>query len=216
MNIAIFGASGATGKLLTERALAAGHTVSALVRSPENFPYSARVRVIKGSTFDPAPVAETLRNTDAVLSALGAKSPFKKEDVLQRAIPPILKSMSEHGIKRIIALGSAGALTSSLDRQPAIGRWFATNIIYKHVLKYPVLEQIAQYHDLSASSLDWTMVLPPVLTNLPGRGRYRNRRRCPAAPRHHDLPLRRRRLHDAATHHHHMAPQRRLHHLVIP
>ena len=87
MNIALFGASGGTGKLLTERCLAAGHTVSALVRTPEKFPYSARVRVIKGSAFDTSAVAETLLGADAVLSALGAKSPFKKEDVLQRAIP---------------------------------------------------------------------------------------------------------------------------------
>ena len=173
MNIAIFGASGATGKLLTERCLAAGHTVSALIRNPDAVAFRNKVRIIKGSAFDPSPITETLRGADAVLSALGAKSPFKKEDVLQRAIPPILKSMSELGVKRIIALGSAGALTSSLDRQPALSRWFAQKIIYRHLLKYPVLEQISQYHDLSTSTLDWTMVLPPVLTNLPGRGRYR-------------------------------------------
>ena len=173
MNIAIFGASGGTGKLLTERCLTAGHTVSALVRNPDAFVFRNKVRIVKGSAFDPVPIAETLRGTDVVLSALGAKSPFKKEDVLQRAIPPILQSMSGLGVRRIIALGSAGALTSSLDRQPALGRWFAKKIIYKHLLKYPVLEQIAQYHDLSTSNLDWTMVLPPVLTNLPGRGRYR-------------------------------------------
>ena len=173
MNLAIFGASGATGKLLTERCLAAGHIVSALVRNPDAFAFRDKVRIIQGSAFDPAAISQTLKNSDAVLSALGAKSPFKKEDVLQRAIPPILKSMSRQGIKRIIALGSAGALTSSLDRQPAIGRWFAQKVIYKHLLKYPVLEQISQFDDLSHSNLDWTMLLPPVLTNLPGRGRYR-------------------------------------------
>ena len=173
MNIAIFGASGATGKLLTGRCLAAGHTVTALIRNPDAFALRDKVRIIQGSAFDPSPISETLKNADAVLSALGAKSPFKKEDVLQRAIPLIVAAMQQHGPRRIVALGSAGALDSSLDNQPALSRWFAKNIIYKHVLKYPVLEQISQYNDLSHSTLDWTMLLPPVLTNLPGRGRYR-------------------------------------------
>jgi uncharacterized protein YbjT (DUF2867 family) len=35
MNIAVFGATGLTGGLVVERALAAGHRVTALVRSPE-------------------------------------------------------------------------------------------------------------------------------------------------------------------------------------
>jgi len=173
MHISLFGATGATGKLLTERALAAGHTVSALIRTPEKFPYAARVRVIKGSAFDLSAIAETLTGADAVLSALGAKSPFKNEDVLPRAVPLIVRSMSELGVKRIVALGSAGALATSLDKQPAYRRWIVQKIVYNYLLKYPVLEQISQYKTLSASTLDWTMVMPPMLTNGPAKGRYR-------------------------------------------
>ena len=47
MNIAIFGASGATGNLLTERCLAGNHNVTALLRTPEKFPFRDRVRVIQ-------------------------------------------------------------------------------------------------------------------------------------------------------------------------
>jgi putative NADH-flavin reductase len=173
MHIAIFGATGATGRLLTERCLAAGHTVSALVRTPENFPYSARVRVVRGSAFDSSAIAETLTGADAVLSALGAKSPFRNENVLPRAIPLIVAAMQVHGPRRIIALGSAGAEATSLDKQPAWRRWIVQTIVYNVFLKYPVLEQISQYKTLSASALDWTMVMPPMLSNAPGRGAYR-------------------------------------------
>ncbi len=38
MKIALFGASGGTGTLLTNRCLAAGHQVTALLRSPDIFP----------------------------------------------------------------------------------------------------------------------------------------------------------------------------------
>lgn len=177
MNIAIFGASGATGKLLTERCLAAGYTVSALLRTPDTFPYKddSKVRIVQGSVVDseaPAAIADTLNGADAVLSALGAKSPFKKEDVLERAIPLIASAMQTFGPHRIIALGSAGARPDSLDRQPAYRRWIVQKIVYNVFLKYPVLSQISQWHTLSTSDLDWTMVMPPMLTNAPAKGRY--------------------------------------------
>ncbi len=173
MKIAIFGASGGTGKLLTERCLAAGHSVSALLRRPAEFASREQVRVVQGSAFDPAAIADTLQGTSVVLSALGAKSPFKREDVLERAIPLVVAAMQASGPKRIIALGSAGALSTSLDRQPALSRWLAKKFVYNGLLKYPVLDQVAQHAALSTSGLDWTMVLPPVLTNTSARGRYR-------------------------------------------
>ena len=173
MNIAIFGANGRTGSLLTGRALAAGHTVSALVREPTKFSYAARTRVIQGSIFDPAAIADTLRDTDAVFSALGAHSPFKKEDVLERAMPLIVAGMEQYGPGRLIALGSAGALPTSLDKQPAWRRWIVQTIVYNVFLKYPVESQVSQYATLSSSHLDWTMVMPPMLTDGPARGRYR-------------------------------------------
>ena len=173
MNVAIFGANGRTGTLLTERCLAAGHHVSALVREPSKFALRDRVRIVKGSIFDPVAVGDAIRNTEAVFSALGAHSPFKKEDVLERAVPVIVSRMEEHGPKRMIALGSAGALASSLDKQPAWRRWIVQTIVYNVFLKYPVESQIAQYRTLSGSGLDWTMVMPPMLTDGKGRGKYR-------------------------------------------
>jgi putative NADH-flavin reductase len=172
MKIAIFGASGATGQLLTERCLGAGYSVTALLRRPENFAQRDQVRVVQGSAFDAALVRETVAGADVVLSALGARS-LKKEDVLERAVPLIVAAMKQTGVRRIIALGSAGALPDSLRKQPAWRRWIVENMVYKTMLKWPVASQISQYATLSSSGLDWTMVMPPMLTNSPGRGVYR-------------------------------------------
>lgn len=169
MRVTIFGASGATGKLLTERCLAAGYSVTALVRTPEAYSYASQVRVVKGDAFNPQAVAEALVGADVVMSALGAKS-LKKEDVLERAVPLIVAAMEKNGPKRIIALGSAGALPTALDKQPAWRRWIVQHIVYNTFLKYPVASQIAQYKTLSASSLDWTMPMPPMLRNVDGKG----------------------------------------------
>lgn len=169
MKVAIFGASGSTGRLLTERSLAAGYEVSALVRRPEGFALRDPVRVVEGSAFDPVAVRRTIEGADVVLSALGARS-WRREDVLERAVPLIVAAMRETGVRRIIALGSAGAREDSMKKQAAIQRWIVQHIVYKTILKWPVVSQIAQWKILSASGLEWTMVMPPMLTNGPGRG----------------------------------------------
>jgi putative NADH-flavin reductase len=172
MKIALFGASGRTGNLLTERALAGGHTVSALLRRPAEFPFRDRVRVVSGDAFDSRAIAETLEGADVVLSALGARS-LGNEAVLERAVPLIVAAMQAHGPRRIVTLGSAGALDSSLDKQSALRRFVVEKIVYRTVLKWPVASQRAQWAALSASGLDWTMVMPPMLTNGRATGRYR-------------------------------------------
>jgi putative NADH-flavin reductase len=172
MKVSIFGASGATGTLLTERCLAAGYEVTALLRSPEKFSLRDRVRVIQGNAFDADAVRRTVEGADVVLSALGART-WRREDVLERAIPLIVEAMRATGVRRIVALGSAGAEADSLKKQPFISRWIAENIIYKTVLKWPVVSQIAQWKTLSTSGLDWTMVMPPKLENAKPRGNLR-------------------------------------------
>lgn len=177
MKIAIFGASGATGKLLTQRSLAAGYQVTALLRNPEKFPTHDGFNVIQGSVFDLPLVRQTIEGVDVVLSALGANS-LKKEDVLERAVPQIIAAMQQtttqpKPVNRIIVLGSAGALPDSLDKQPAWRRWIVHNILYNTLLKWPVASQISQWNNLSHSNLDWTMVMPPMLTNSPAHGTYR-------------------------------------------
>ncbi|NYF50010.1 NAD(P)-dependent oxidoreductase [Tunturiibacter gelidoferens] len=189
MKIALFGASGATGKLLTQRCIHAGYEVTALFRStpPPHLLFTRpaspgareplNFKIVRGSAFDPSPVRQTIAGADIVLSALGANS-LKKEDVLERAIPQIIAAMQDtetqaKPVRRIIVLGSAGALSTSLDKQPAWRRWIVQNIVYNTLLKWPVASQISQWNNLSHSSLDWTMVMPPMLTNTPGRGAYR-------------------------------------------
>ena len=172
MRVAIFGASGGTGKLLTEASLGRGWEVSVLVRSPERFEFRDRVRVVEGNAFDAGAISRTLEGADAVLSALGARS-LGKEDVLERAVPLIVAAMQERGPRRIVALGSAGALDDSLKKQPGYRRWIVENVVYKTMLKWPVASQRAQWVALSASGLDWTMVMPPMLTNGAAKGRYR-------------------------------------------
>jgi putative NADH-flavin reductase len=171
MNIAIFGASGKTGLLLTERCLARGYAVTALVRTPAKFPYRDRVRVVQGDAFDPVRVRDTVTGADVVLSALGARS-LGNEQVLERSVPVIVAAMQHSGVRRIIALGAAGTKQDAFKCQPAPLRWLIQGVFYRLVLKWPMASQVAQWNLLAASGLDWTIVMPPKLVNSRGRGRY--------------------------------------------
>jgi putative NADH-flavin reductase len=175
MNIAIFGASGATGRLLMQRSLTAGYSVTVLVRNPDRLQVGdvRVVRIVQGSAFNLAAVHETIEGADVVFSALGAHSPLRNENVLPRAVPLIVEAMKQARVRRIIVLGSAGALPDSLSKQPAWRRWIVQKIVYNTFLKWPVSEQISQYATLSHSDLDWTMVMPPMLTNGAARGYFR-------------------------------------------
>ena len=108
MKIAIFGASGATGRLLTERCLADGCEVAALLRRSATFALREQVRVVEGSAFNAEAVQRTVEGADVVLSVLGARL-LRREDVLERVVPLIVEEMQQSGVRRIIALGSAGA-----------------------------------------------------------------------------------------------------------
>ena len=56
MKIALFGANGGTGRVLTAQALAAGHEVTAVTRHPETFGLAhERLRVVAGDAMDAAP-----------------------------------------------------------------------------------------------------------------------------------------------------------------
>src|SRR5216683_914163 len=71
MNLVVLGATGRTGRLVVEQALAAGHTVTALVRSPEKLPTgSPNLRVVTGQATDTSAVSRALEGADAVIRLL--------------------------------------------------------------------------------------------------------------------------------------------------
>jgi len=83
MNILIVGASGATGRLLTEELLNRGENVKVIVRSPEKLPAAIKnhdnLSIIHASLLDlsDAELAQHVKGCDAVASCLGHNLNFK-------------------------------------------------------------------------------------------------------------------------------------------
>lgn len=84
MKLAIFGATGKTGRVLVEQALAAGHEVTAFVRDLSKLTLGhERLSLVQGDVFDAARVEEAVAGKDAVISVLGRR-PARTESALRR------------------------------------------------------------------------------------------------------------------------------------
>src|SRR6185503_15049117 len=104
MKLAVFGASGGTGREVVSQALEAGHEVTIFVRDPNVSGLAReRVRIVVGDTLhDDAKVAEAVRDQDAVVSALGRRKSFKSEDLIRLSLQSIVSAMERNGVRRLI------------------------------------------------------------------------------------------------------------------
>src|SRR5215216_1127412 len=76
MRLVIFGATGGTGRRLVERAIAAGHEVTAFVRNPSRMTARhERLKIVVGDVFDLGRVREGVVGNEAVISVLGSRQP---------------------------------------------------------------------------------------------------------------------------------------------
>lgn len=170
MKLAIFGATGRTGKPLVEQALKAGHEVVVLVRTPSKLIIQhPKLTVLQGDAMNPADVDKVVQGSDAVISVLG-QSKDSPRDMQTVAITNIIAAMNKYGIKRLVSLTGAG-VDDPRDRPK-----FANHLI-KLALKMMsghVLKDAENHADaIRKSDLDWVIVRGPMLTDGPHTGNYR-------------------------------------------
>ncbi|CAA9532443.1 MAG: hypothetical protein AVDCRST_MAG05-4553 [uncultured Rubrobacteraceae bacterium] len=170
VRVAVFGASGRTGRPLVEQALARGHEVRALVRDPSKLQVEhERLVVIRGDVLDATKVEEAITGTDAVLSALGQTTSSPK-DVQTRGTENIVAAMERHGVRRLVSLTGAG-VRDARDEPKLVDR--AITFLLKR-LQPDVLEDGVRHAEvIKASGLEWVVVRGPRLTEGPKRGEYR-------------------------------------------
>ncbi|WP_265111577.1 NAD(P)-dependent oxidoreductase [Halosolutus halophilus] len=165
MRLALFGATGGTGRRLTAQAIAAGHEIRALARSPAKLPTGDRITTIEGNVLDPEPVARTIEETDAVVCLLG-RTPNNPRDVLSRGTGHVIGAMDERAVDRLVVLTSMG-LGSSVRTVP----WYV-RIANVTVLQGLMADKARQEELVMQSDLDWTIVRPGGLTDGPRTGEY--------------------------------------------
>ena len=113
MRLAIFGGTGKTGTHLVDQAIAAGHQVRMLARSPGKvWIRDEKLTVIQGDATDAAAVEKVIDGTDAVISTLG-QTKTSPPDLLTEAASHMVAAMKNHDVRRIVTLTGAAQAPSS-------------------------------------------------------------------------------------------------------
>ena len=173
MKLAVFGANGPTGRLLTQLALDEDHDVVAFTRNPDAFPIEhLHLEVVGGDVHDATAVVGAIDGTDAVLSTLGV--PFAKTPitVYSDGMAHIIAGMHAAGIKRLACVTS-----SAVEPHPEPLGGF----IFQKVMQPYVVNKLGKtlYDDMrrmeaivSDSDLAWTIVRPSGLFEAPAVSDY--------------------------------------------
>ena len=165
--IALFGATGGTGREILQQALARGYTVRALARTPDKLaPAPDGLTIIQGDVLDPTPVAETVAGCDAVVVTLGNTS-GNPDFVVSDGTRQILAAMTGQGIRRLLVVTSLG-VGDSKDQVP-----LAFKLLMKAALRKVMEDKERQETLVRASGLDWTIIRPGGLVDGPVTGDYR-------------------------------------------
>lgn len=165
MKLAIFGASGATGRHLVQQALQSGHVLTVLLRSADSLPVEhARLQCVIGALDDPEAVRSVVHGADAVFSVLGARK-GGAADVCTAGIRSIVAAMQHCGVRRLVALSAYGAA------ETRDASWFIR--LVRTIIAAKMRDKDNMEALVRASALDWTLVRPPALTNGKAGGNYR-------------------------------------------
>lgn len=167
MKLALLGATGATGKLLLEQALAAGHEVVAYARNPADLA-GTRAQVIQGDANDSAAMQRLVGGAQAVLSALGSRT-LKKNTVRSDAMKNLLAAMKGGVAKKLVWLSASGVGDSA--EQARRSSIIFGRIFMPLVLKHVYADAAVADGLLRASDLSWVCARPVGLTNKPLTGK---------------------------------------------
>jgi putative NADH-flavin reductase len=163
MRLFILGATGGIGRQLVDQALAQGHRVTAFVRSPEGIGRAdERLTIVGGDPLDAEQLRRAIPDHDVALSAIGPRG--RTEHAVHRDLARSLVPAMESAAARRLAVVSSAFLFSDAAVPALVGRLFFHDV---------VKDAAEMERMIVASSLEWTIVRPPRLTDGSRTGHYR-------------------------------------------
>jgi putative NADH-flavin reductase len=161
VNILLVGASGRTGRIVADKAIIRGYSVTALVR-PTTQEWDKRIQYIYGDPSDFDSLKTALCGQDAVISCLGQRG---KADayLLQQSSSAMIDAMHATGVSRYIVVSQALLFPSNSFIVKLLRR-----VLARHIADSAAMEKMLQLSDLR-----WTIVRPPRLTKNGRSAGYR-------------------------------------------
>ena len=100
MKITVLGASGRAGSEITKELASRGHSVTAIARKPDAIPTGDNITALQGDASDAAVLAELIKGSDVVVSALHFDVPAST----------ILSALKTASVPRLLVTGGAASL----------------------------------------------------------------------------------------------------------
>ena len=167
MKIVVIGASAGIGLESTRLALEHGHEVATLSRRAVPLPDHPKLRRVQGSATNPQDVKSAVEGAEAVLVALGVKSPFATTLFSDSAIV-LLKVLKEtNASPTLIVLTGFGTGDSWSYNS------FPMRLFFSLLLKAAYADKNVQEQVIAGGYTRWEIVRPGRLTNSPMTGQYR-------------------------------------------
>lgn len=169
--VLVLGANGPSGRRTVQQALDRGLRVDALTRRPETFPLQhERLHVIGGDATDPATLDAAVAPCDAVISVIGSAFTRQPVEVYSASARLVVDAMHRHGQRRLVVVTSTG-LTPASERQETSLVERVLVPVFRNTFGRTAYDDMERMEAVvSASTLDWTIVRPPGLTDNPGTG----------------------------------------------
>ncbi|WP_433247720.1 NAD(P)-dependent oxidoreductase [Streptosporangium sp. CA-135522] len=166
-SIAVVAATGRTGRIIVEQALAAGHAVTAIARRPQALGLDhPRLTPHAADVLRPGSLEGVLTGHDAVISALGATG-RGPTTVYSAGTAAIVSAMAP--VRRLIVLSSAGL---AVPADAAAGARLFGRVLHR-VMRHPYADMARMERLLAATDLYWTAVRPTGLNDGPAGGHPR-------------------------------------------
>lgn len=162
--ILVLGATGGTGRLIVQQALAKGHEVSALIRSPEKAVYLKGAKILIGDARDEVALRNAMKDKTAVVSALGTGvSPLREVTFLSSATRALVNAMKVEHVARLVAITGLGAGDSR-----GHGGFAFDNLFFPLLLRNVYADKDRQETIIRESDLEWILVRPSILNDKAG------------------------------------------------
>jgi len=169
VKVTVFGATGGTGREFVNQAVAAGHTITAVVRKPVDLP--GVDATVPADVLDPDAITAAVAEADAVVTAIGPRrGEAGASTICTDSVRSIIRAMNGAGPRRLLVVSNSGMITD--DGDSFVMAKVVKPVMWR-VLGGPWGDMLAAEERVRASALDWTLVRPPRLTNGRHTGQYR-------------------------------------------
>lgn len=167
MKIIVFGANGGIGSKVVEQALGAGHHVTAVVRRPSSITLQhPQLTVVQGDVLDLHSVQSAMAGQEAVISSIGIHKD-EPTTIYSGGIANIIRAMQANNVQRLLCISASG-----LDPGPLYQRIVAKLFLCR-MFKHSYTDLVRMEAEVRATSLNWTIVRPPRLTDNERLGHYK-------------------------------------------